>query len=273
MNRALEEPHRIVARDVEIFRTLEDFRAMALEQIWAVFFNGLKRDLLDHLFLARRGKTYGAMTWAYHRMQMLTKLGYLDRMSHWGIPHIYKLGERGFFHLRSLGKPTFAKAPQWPRKGEMEHALFLTAAGLVFSKVLGMQVLSERRLLSDFRKNTKTRYDSLRNPLPDMVLETGGGAYLFELELTEKSRQKYLEIWKSRGNCLRSPFPGCLYLARDQHLAERILSFAKKDYFPGIYACDLDTFRARGGQATWTNFKGRDFNLTLGRHAGPAGEP
>ena len=260
MSITLSSHHLIVQRDIEIFRHLEDFKALSLDQIWALFFNHRAEAVIEHLFLTKRGTTYGYENPAYKRLSKLARFGYLEHSFQLGFPHIYRLGPKGHYLLRNLGKSKFKHLPPWPK--ELEHALLSAALGIVFSKNLNLEVIPERHLLSHRWVSVRSKEPYKNLPLPDMEIMNQGRKYRVELELSEKSHQKYLSIWKRLGQSVRESEPSVLYVVRDQCMMNKILRLAGGTfYFPGIYAARLDEFRTHLGQTAWKNYKGKEFRF------------
>lgn len=256
-------------RDVRIMEVLDSFRVLSLEQIWAYFFHEeFGPELWDFLFLSRRGRTDGSLSAAYQRMQKLVQSGYLECQYQWGYHHVYRLDWSGYRHLLSAGKSGFKRVPTWPRKGELEHSLLLSGMGIVFGLLWRLRVRPERQLFSEQRLERLrggVGYRSL--PLPDMLVGHRGNWLRFELELSAKSREEYAARWGRLGSELREDEAKVLYVARSRGLVDLILSTAKTEYFPGVFAVELEQFKRQGAGVAgpsgvrWVNFNGTEFEF------------
>ena len=52
-----------------------------------------------------------------------------------------------------------------------------------------------------------------------------------------------------------------LYITGTPAIKNHLLELAKKDYSPGLYACDIQTFKASMGRAEFVNMGGKRFRL------------
>ena len=243
----------ITSRDMAIIGALDRFRILSLEQVWAGFFRGDEVPL-GNLFLWTRSSARGVAHAAYRRLWRLASLGFVEHRSSAALAHIYRIGPRGLSLLRGIDALKSKRIAPWPP--DPRHPLMVAAAGLYFSRVLRLPIVSERELWS--RRKRDSRFADA--PLSDLVLLHRGVELRVEVELSDKGEDRYSALWERLGVGLREETAHTLYLAKDARLAARLLSYSKNGFFPGIYAAaipDLDEH----GLAPWRNFAGKELTL------------
>ncbi|MFC1522659.1 hypothetical protein ACFL6Y_09645, partial [Elusimicrobiota bacterium] len=220
-------------------------------QIWAGVFKSIEPDTIPWLFVDKPAYGNGCCNTAYKRLAKLESGGYLKRKSERSSPLIFMLTSKGYWQLSKKGLNRFSKAPaDWPRDPELRHTLIVAACGLVIEQAFGSKVKAEREIISDFWvENKKKLFPSGQPSMPDLIAHHGGRKIRVEVELSLKNNKRYIDYWDSLGAPMCGQRPHILYIAGTPQIKNHLLSIAKKDYWPGMFICDLNAFKSTVGKA------------------------
>lgn len=249
----------IMPRDFTILRALEDFRILSLEQVWAAFFGLGSCKAQSYLFLKEYCPCLGHINPAYQRLRMMAKLGYVEHNYRPRFPHVYRLTAGGHALLRGQGLAAFKSPCPWPTN--IRHSLISAGLGLFFVKVLGLSVKPERKLLSEAWPGRKNASSANEKPLADLHVSNADTEYRIEVELSQKSDERYLELWGKLGEATRQDMPHVLYTVDDSLLAGKLLRLTRSGYFPGIYIGTIEDICRDWTGAVWRNFEGAEFRF------------
>lgn len=258
----LDRNCELTERDIEMFVFLDRYGVATLGQLWSIFFKGVSQETVPWLFLEQKADGKGVFNAAYQRLIKLTAAGYLDRRVASG-QIMFKPAAKAQWQLSKRGLTKFAKPPSWPQEVETEHALTLTACGAIFKSMLGLTVIAQREIHSDYAKLSEIdrEDDGGRSYLPDFYLQYDGRRLRFEFERTLKSDRRYKEYWDWLGACMCAQQPYLLYLTATDGIKHHLLRLADEGYHPGLYVCCLDDFKDALGKATFKNTFGKVTDL------------
>ncbi|MBI2069573.1 MAG: hypothetical protein HYT79_03145 [Elusimicrobia bacterium] len=199
--------------------------------------------MLETLFLNRPvDYRSGSGHPAYVRMAKLLRYEYVRRTRVPDFGQVFTLTPRGHYWLKSKGSAIFfGLPPAWPREGKLRHSLLVASTGLWFSRWLKLEAVAERELIAGLRSPEKAKAKGffLRTPLPDLLIKLNGRWTRVEVELSEKSKQRYLRMWEKLKPPSGQPHHWIIYICGDLKLKERLLDCAREVFVPGIHAISI----------------------------------
>ena len=201
----------------------------------------------------------------------LTQYGYTQRRLHPDFGQIFSITHKGHYWLQGAQAAKLSRPPVlWPREWKLRHTLIVAACGIIFSRLLNLEVVNERELVGYSRHPEKARERgfALRTPLPDLLIKHQGRWMRVEVELSEKSRKRYARIWERLRPDSREPDLGIIYVCLNQRLKERILAFAKDAYYPGILAASIEETLAYEHELAFSNFDDHCLRLVKDNNLG-----
>jgi hypothetical protein len=158
------------------------------------------------------------------------------------------------FTLSSLGVEALSEEPKTRRpevrdavsEALIRHDLKVAAVGLVLTKLLGLPAWREHPQI--VWAQSGGRRQLMVEGAADIWIDTPAAPKAVEVELTQKSRKRYVEIFETYRR--RLPHNGVvLYLTGWPQGIGMILRNAREDRAPFVYACGLDEFRLSAGRA------------------------
>lgn len=256
----------------EIQLTARDFKMLAALEKWIVLGIGQmvglgleptleKAELIERFFnkMGREDYKLGV----FNRVHALEAQGYINGHSFLRQPKAYTLTERGYNALRDEPVEQRPEIRDFVSEALIRHELKVSAVGLILTELLG---------LSAGRQHPKAVWTHAGGRRR-LVVEGASDLWIespepkaFEVELTQKSKGRYEEIFEAyRRRLTRGG--AVLYLTGWPGGAAVILKNARAQRAPFVYACGLDEFRLSAGRCA---FQGAVESRTLSLGAAEA---
>ncbi len=160
------------------------------------------------------------------------------------------------FTLTHKGRGAISDAPEASRtdvrdsvsEAMIRHDLKVSAVGLVLTQILGLPARREHP--KAVWTSTNGRGNLTLEGAADLWIDTTPIPHAVEVELTQKSRRRYEEIFETYRRRLSSN-GSVLYLTGWPAGASLILRNARDQRAPFVYACALDEFRRTAGRCAF----------------------
>lgn len=250
---------RLERRDLEILSALEVWGVLGLGHVQGAFFlprqAGPKAatDLLFDQAVRQKGC-------AYRRLKKLEADGHLAVHRVFGHPQVYGLSEKGYGTLKRRG---LSRLPSFYKRVSpftLNHMLITASVGLFLERIFRLSIKTARQIYSVQLGFKRARESWKCAPVPDIAMLLSGGWVPVEVELHQKSDQRYRELWKKYGSRLPPGAP-VLYLVPSGERAQGLLELADSGYHPQVHVQTLPAFRESLGQISFQNHRGRFISI------------
>jgi hypothetical protein len=238
---------QLTARDFKLLAALEKWIVLGIGQMVGL---GLEPELgqadLMERFFNRMGRDDYELG-VSKRIHALEAQGYIQGHSFLRQPKAYTLTERGYNALRDEPVEHRPEIRDFVSEALIRHELKVSAVGLVLTEVLGLAAGRQHP------KAVWTHAGGRRR----LVVEGASDLWIespepkaFEVELTQKSKGRYEEIFDAyRRRLTRGG--AVLYLTGWPGGADVILKNARAQRAPFVYACGLEEFQSSGGRCAF----------------------
>lgn len=239
---------RLTPRDLKILAALEKWGVLGIGQMIGLgaegplaeierverFFNQMERD--DYELGVPR------------RLHALEEQGYIRGHFFQRQPKAFTLTERGFNSLRDERQEYRPEVRDFVSEAIIRHELKVTGVGLVLAETLGLA--ARRQHPQAVWAHAGGRRRLVVEGAADLWIDSPSQPKAVEVELTQKSKRRYVEIFESYRR--RLPRSGVvLYLTGWPGGAAIILKNAREQRAPFVYACALDEFRQAAGRGVF----------------------
>lgn len=250
---------RLKKLDLKILGLLETWGALGLGQIEGACAENFENSARLVALLFNESFRYAGKF--YLRLRHLQERGLVAVQRENYQRQVYKLTPIGHWALYREWEAQFEEVQETVSPATMRHRVIGAGVGLLISRFLGLEVVSERQFHHVVRGNLGGRRP-VGFHLPDLVLNLpeGQGRCPIEIELHQKPRHRYEELWAYYRGSL-APKDTLLYLTSDPRFSIRLLGLAERYGADFLFACDLPAFREALGRSRFLNFKGREFRL------------
>ena len=259
---------QLTERDWKILLALEKWGVLGLGQALGLAFDKEAGDeeRVRFFFNETTRRDYGL--WYCKRLRRMVQAGYIR--AHFMVNErvIYTLTETGFEHMKSRGRNAMPGHRGEIAPNLVNHEINVAAVGLVLSELFSLRVRTERERIPWLGSGG-------RGPAPHRGISdlwiSGAAPRAIEVELSQKSRHDYQEIWNAYSLRRKGDF-AVLYLTRWPHGVQTILSLARDFQADLIYACGLKDFRRSHGRRSFESYiEGRTLSLAHGAATAAAG--
>lgn len=238
---------QLTARDLKMLAALEKWIVLGVGQLVGLglepslgqaelierFFNKMERDDYE-LGIAKRIHT-------------LESQGYINGHSFLRQPKAYTLTERGYNALRDEPAERRPEIRDFVSEAMIKHELKVSAVGLLLTELLGLSAARQHPKAVWTHAGGRRRL--VVEGASDLWIE-GAEPKAFEVELTQKSKGRYEEIFEAyRRRLTRGGV--VLYLTGWPGGTAVILKNARERRAPFVYACGLDEFRLAAGRCVF----------------------
>lgn len=240
----------LTKRDVGVLEALEKWGVMGLGQLdgllfrneaaeaerMRLFFNDLKRE--DY---------WGG---AYKRLRTLEEVGLVKTFRAINYCQVYMLTGRGHERLREQQRAAYRHPIRGVGEAYLRHEIAVCGVGLVMTELLGLRVQATRQIWENLRLREDLRKGDSKLTLPDLLVQDAREQWhAVEVELTAKSRERYLELLWNRERRWRGGM--VLYLTGWPTGVEHILGLMGKSQSVRTYVASLAEFKERLGRCEY----------------------
>jgi len=236
---------QLTRRDMEMLAALEVWGVLGIGQMIGLGLGETlsEADLVERFFNRMDRDDYGLGVAT--RLRSLEDSGFIQGHSFLRQPKAFTLTLKGFEALSDEPRQVRSEVRGEVSEALIKHDLKVSAVGLVLTKILGLPARREHPQIvwvqSGGRRQMTLEGVSdvwIDTPLPKAI----------EVELTQKSRRRYEEIFDNYRR--RLPRGGAvLYLTGWTEGAGMILRNAREQRAPFVFVCALDEFRRTAGRA------------------------
>jgi len=238
---------QLTQRDLKMFAALETWGVLGIGQMFGL---GLAQTLsesekVERFFNKMERDDY--KLWLAARLRALEVAGYVQGHSFLRQPKAFTLTHRGREAIsdepvsRSEVRDTVSEAM-------IRHDLKVSGVGLVLTQILGLPARREHP--QAVWTNTNGRQHLTLEGAADLWIDTTPAPRAVEVELTQKSRRRYEDIFETYRRRLSSN-GAVLYLTGWQEGVALILRNARDNRAPFVFACSLDEFRRAAGRCVF----------------------
>ncbi len=235
---------RLTMRDLRILAALEKWGVLGIGQMIGLGAEGTLSEM------ERIGRFFNKMgrddyeLGVPRRLHVLEEHGYIQGHFFLRQPKAFTLTERGFNALREERQEYRPEIRDFVSEAIIRHELQVTGVGLVLVEVLGLT--ARRQYPQSVWAHAGGRRRLIVEGAADLWIDSPSQPKAVEIELTQKSKRRYEEIFASYRR--RLPRNGVvLYLTGWPGGAAIILKNARAQRAPFVYACALDEFRQAAG--------------------------
>jgi hypothetical protein len=254
---------QLTRRDMRMLSTLETWGVLGIGQMIGI---GLaealdEADQVERYFNKMDRDDYKLGLAA--RLHMLEVGGYIQGHSFLRQPKAFTLTHKGRAAISDEPESARSDPRNFVSEALIKHDLKVSAVGLVIAEILGLPARREHP--QAVWTSSNGRGHLTLEGAADLWLDTPEPKAI-EVELTQKSRRRYDEIFETYRR--RLPRNGSvLYLTGWPNGASIILRNARDQRAPFVFACALDEFRRTAGRCTFESAV-EDRTVTLpGREA------
>lgn len=237
---------RLEERDYKVLAALEKWGVLGMGQLDGLLFRkGIPpEERVRLLFNEIQRSDY----WlgAYKRLRRLENEGYIRLGSCWWVPRYYLLTGKGHQALKAYGKADLFHYRKRLPDGLTRHELQVNAAGLVLAEFLGLKAWTAREWLAHNRFDLRKQRRGSRLILPDLQVLNATRPIAIEVELGQKSVERYWDIWRAYGSSWHENGI-VLYLVSWPHGVRLLTGLARKWSHDFVYVAHLDDFKKRQG--------------------------
>lgn len=236
---------RLTGRDLKVLTALEKWGVLGIGQAVGLDDEATPKGAarMERFFNVMERPDY--KLWMPRRLHALEEEGYIRGHFFLRQPKAFTLTERGFNAMREERQEQRPEIRYFVSEAVIRHELKVTAVGLALTELLGLP--AARQHPKAVWTHTGGRRRLVVEGAADLWIEESEPKAI-EVELTQKSKRRYEEIFESYRR--RLPRNGAvLYLTGWPGGASAILRNARAQRAPFVFACDLDSFRASGGRA------------------------
>jgi len=239
---------RLTRRDLKVLAALEKWGVLGIGQAVGLDCEGTpsKTTQVERFFnhMERADYKLGMP----RRLHVLEEHGYIRGHFFLRQPKAFTLTERGFNALRDERQEYRPEVRDFVSEAIIRHELKVTGVGLVFAEVLGLA--ARRQHPQAVWAHAGGRRRLVVEGAADLWIDSPSQPKAVEVELTQKSKRRYAEIFESYRR--RLPRNGVvLYLTGWPGGAAVILKNARDQRAPFVYACALDEFRQAAGRGAF----------------------
>ncbi len=182
------------------------------------------------------------------RLHVLEEHGYIQGHFFLRQPKAFTLTERGFNALRQERQEYRPEIRDFVSEAIIRHELQVTGVGLILAEVL--RLAARRQYPQSVWAHAGGRRRLIVEGAADLWIDSPSQPKAVEVELTQKSKRRYEEIFASYRR--RLPRNGVvLYLTGWPGGAAIILKNARAQRAPFVYACSMDEFRQAAGRGVF----------------------
>lgn len=236
---------------------MEVWGVLGLGHVQGAFF-GSHLDTLARckLLFSQRIRQKGC---AYRRLRKLQLAGYIKAYKLLGYPQVYGLTENGYRLLKSRGLTKLRSYCKWVSAYTLSNKLASVSVGLMLKHLKGKSLASDR-ITYEWQQNLKRERKWSGNLLlPDLTVYEPH--IPVEIELHQKSTERYHELWDHYKECFGREIK-VAYLTPTAERAEGLWITARIKDHRHIYTLDLPAFIRSIGEAAFTNCFGESLYLT-----------
>jgi hypothetical protein len=184
------------------------------------------------------------------RVHMLEVGGFIQGHSFMRQPKAFTLTHKGRAAICDEPESARSDPRNFVSEALIKHDLTVSAVGLVLTQILGLAARREHP--QAVWTNSNGRGHLTVEGAADLWITTTLGPMAVEVELTQKSRRRYEEIFEMYRRRFSSLGNGsALYLTGWPQGAAMILRNARDQRAPFVFACALDEFRRTAGRCTF----------------------
>ena len=235
----------LTQRDLGMLSAMETWGVLGIGQLVGLGLEGTLgvKELVERFFNMMDREDY--VLGIAKRIYALEAAGYIQGHSYLRQPKAFTVTQKGLAALADEPETCHPAVRDAVSEALIKHDLKVSAVGLLLTQLLG---LTPRR---EHPKAVWTHSHGRRHLIlegaADLVIDSPTEPRYIEVELTQKSKKRYQNIFEAYRH--RVPLGGAvLYMTGWPGGADVILSNARAQRAPFVYACSLDEVRASAGR-------------------------